>query len=135
MHIDWDDTLTGGIDEIDEQHKDLIVTFNQLVDACIGSPGPARPALIINLLTGKVKEHCRAEESLLEAHGYTKTKHHGSDHNPLIKNIEDLEYWFLTGGNPDLKRGSVMAIGQQLLDHTRSDDVDAFSFVNETPKR
>jgi len=135
MYIDWDDTFAGGIEEIDEQHKELIITYNQLVDACMGNPGPARPALIINLLTGKVKEHCRAEESLLETHGYPRTKHHESDHKEFIKTIEDLEYRFLTGGNPDLKMGSVVAIGKQLIDHTRSDDVEAFQFVKGTPKR
>ena len=53
----------------------------------------------------------------------------------FIKTVEDLEYRFLTGGNPDLKVGTVMAIRQQLLDHTRSDDVDVFNFLSEKAKR
>ncbi len=130
MHIEWDDQFTGGIEEIDEQHKDLIIIYNQLVDECVANQSPVRPAYIVVLLTDKIKEHCQAEEQLLAAHGYPKAQHHAADHGEFIRSVEDLQHRFLTGGNPDLKIGSVMAIGKQLLEHTASDDLDAFDYVN-----
>ena len=129
MHIVWTDDFVAGIDDIDRQHKELIVTYNELVDACVGDGGPLRPAAVMNLLTGKIKAHTKAEEDLLAAHGYPLSEQHSSDHREFLRDVEDLEYRFMTGGDPGLKLGSLRSIGQKLVDHTKSDDVHGFEFL------
>lgn len=129
MHVVWDNCFDVGIDEIDQQHRELIVIYNRLVETCTGNGQPLQAAVIINELTGKIKVHAKAEEELLASHGYPRAAAHSSDHLNFVKEIEDLEHRFLNGGSPDQKLGTVQVLGRKLVDHTKSDDVDGFQFV------
>ena len=129
VHVVWDYHFDVGIEEIDQQHRELIIIYNRLVDTCTGNEQPLQAAVVINELTGKIKDHTRAEEELLVSHGYPQAEAHSLEHSSFIRKIEDLENRFLTGGSPDQKLGTVQVIGRKLVDHTTSDDVDGFQFV------
>jgi len=134
MIIAWDESFRVGVAEIDEQHRDLIETFNRLVDTLQNEQGRIRPITIINELTGKVKVHSEYEEGLLKAPGYPEIASHVRDHQNFHRDVEELSARMLTSVRLDLQHGSVKILGQRLVDHTRDHDRDLLDFVKTSER-
>jgi hemerythrin len=118
MIIAWSEAFDVGIPEIDGQHRDLIETFNRLVDTLHSEEGQVLPLVIMNELTGKAKVHADYEENLMRTTGYPGTAAHAEEHRNFIRDIGDLSQRMLTTGKPDLQHGSLKILGRRLLDHT-----------------
>lgn len=118
MIIAWSQAFDVGIPEIDNQHRELIETFNRLVDTLHSEEGQVLPLVIMNELTGKVKVHADYEEKLMRTSGHSATDAHAEQHRSFIRDIEDLSQRMLTTGKPDLQQGSLKILGQRLVDHT-----------------
>ncbi len=118
MIIAWNEAFDAGIAEIDDQHRDLIETFNRLVDTVCSDGGQVLPLLIISELIGKVKVHADYEEQLMRNSGHPEADAHAEEHRTFIRDIEDLSRRMLTTGKPDLQHGSLKILGQRLIDHT-----------------
>lgn len=118
MIIAWSEAFDVGIPEIDNQHRDLIETFNRLVDTLHSEEGQVLPLVIMNELTGKVKLHADYEEKLMRTGGHPETDLHAEEHRSFIRDIEDLSQRMLTAGKPELQHGSLKILGQRLVDHT-----------------
>lgn len=118
MIIAWSEAFDVGIPEIDNQHRDLIETFNRLADTLQSDEGQVSPLMIINELTGKVKAHADYEENLMRTTGYSGSAAHAEEHRNFIRDIEDLSQRMLTTGKPRLQHGSLKILGQRLVDHT-----------------
>lgn len=124
MIISWDESFRIGIPEIDDQHRDLIETFNRLVDTLRNEQGRIRPITIINELTGKVRSHSEYEEWLLKSCGHPETASHIQDHQNFHRDVEELSGRLLASVRLDLQHGSVKILGQRLVEHTRDHDRD-----------
>jgi hemerythrin len=118
MIIAWSEAFDVGIPEIDNQHRELIETFNRLVDTLHSEEGQVVPLVIMNELTGKVKVHADYEERLMRTSGHPEADAHAEEHRGFIRDIEDLSQRMLTTGKPELQHGSLKILGQRLVDHT-----------------
>lgn len=134
MRITWDDSFDLGIPELDAEHRDLVETYNQLVDAWRRDQGLVRPALIINELTGRVRVHAMSEEGLLAAHGFPGLADHRRDHEDFLRAFEELERRLLADGAVELKEATLRTLGDRLVRHTRGDDDEAAAFLKEKLK-
>lgn len=68
--IEWDPSFSVGIERLDEQHKRIIGMINGLASE---SRATGRSMIITEMLirlTSFANDHFRAEEDLLEKHGY-----------------------------------------------------------------
>jgi putative two-component system hydrogenase maturation factor HypX/HoxX len=86
-HFVWQDHYRLGDEQMDEQHKDLFVLANKLVDS--GSKAELNDN--IQLLYQHVKEHFAAEEDLMkqvEFHGY---KGHEKEHQVMLEKITAIK--------------------------------------------
>jgi hemerythrin len=118
MIIAWEEAFNTDIPEIDGQHRDLVETFNRLVDTLHSGEGQVVPLVIMNELTGKVKVHADYEEELMRASEHPEADAHAEEHRSFIRDIEDLSQRMLTTGKPELQHGSLKILGQRLVDHT-----------------
>ena len=134
MNIPWDDRFVVGIPEIDAEHREIIETYNQLVDAWRRDDGMIGPATIINELTGRVRYHSAREEALLEDYGLPDAEKHQAEHVALIREFEDLERRFLRDGSSDLKAISLKLIGDKLREHTEGLDRELIRALRERTK-
>jgi hemerythrin len=78
--IDWDSSFSVGVKLLDEQHKRIVNMMNRLIS---DREATVRSEAISELLDGLTKyatDHFRAEEQLLEEHGYPGLAHQKEEH-------------------------------------------------------
>ncbi|EKD27068.1 MAG: hypothetical protein ACD_79C00896G0004 [uncultured bacterium] len=88
--IDWTDSLSVGINLIDEQHKKLVGLVNSLYDAMKVGKGNDVLGKILEELIEYTKYHFSTEEELMKKHLYPKFLDHKKEHDALTKAAVDL---------------------------------------------
>jgi putative two-component system hydrogenase maturation factor HypX/HoxX len=100
-HFVWQDHYTLGDEEMDEQHKDLFVLANKLVE----SSSKTELNDNIQLLYQHVKEHFSAEEALMRKIEFRGYKGHVKEHQLMLEKLETIEHKINTAAweNADLE--------------------------------
>ena len=91
MPIEWRKNLEIGVAAIDEQHKELFVRFNDLLDACNQGRGRDEVSRLLNFLSSYVRIHFSAEERLQLRHDYPFYEEHRQQHEKFIADLARLE--------------------------------------------
>ncbi len=101
----WTEDLSVGIEEIDEQHKELISRINDLVDSVRQHVCKYKIGDVIKFLDEYIFVHFGDEEGLMIRYGYPDYPAHKAQHEYFIREFADLrkELEKLEGGK---KRGS-----------------------------
>jgi methyl-accepting chemotaxis protein len=64
--VKWDpSTMATGIDEVDDEHQELIAMINRLHKACLNGTGKAELREMMNFLAGYVQTHFAHEEEVM----------------------------------------------------------------------
>jgi hemerythrin len=91
MGIQWRDSLSIGIEEIDNQHKELLRRFNELLAACESGKGREELERLIGFLDDYVRTHFRDEEALQRMRGYPAYESHRAEHSFFIVRLKALK--------------------------------------------
>lgn len=89
--VDWNDSLSVGIQEIDDQHQFLVELLNKLHRAIHQRQGTAAAEAILMELVEYTKIHFAVEESLMRILGYPYYEEHKQQHDHLISEIHQLQ--------------------------------------------
>jgi hemerythrin len=93
-NIVWDESLSVGVEEIDEDHRRLVELFNLLSEAVDNKESPDYiDALLVELITC-TEWHFRHEERLMIRHGYDGMEDHKDEHIDLVDSVRDLQRRF-----------------------------------------
>jgi hemerythrin len=101
----WTEDLSVGIEEIDEQHKELISRINDLVDSVHQHVCKYKIGDVIKFLEEYIFVHFGDEEGLMKKYGYPDYPSHKAQHEFFIREFAELkkELEKLEGGK---RRGS-----------------------------
>ncbi len=92
--ISWDDSLSVGVEEIDQDHRRLVELFNLLSEAVENRESADYiDALLVELISC-TEWHFRHEERLMIRHGYDGMEDHKDEHIDLVDNVRDLQRRF-----------------------------------------
>lgn len=91
MVLKWSDDLSTGVSEVDNQHKELFVRINNLLDACEQGKGREEVIKTIDFLEGYVMEHFSMEETYMRKYGYAGYSGHLAEHTEFIKTFSGLK--------------------------------------------
>ena len=97
--MEWDDSLSVGFEEIDEDHKKLIELLNQLNDSVAADQGDAVVAEVLDGLLGYTSWHFRHEERLMQTYGYQEFPNHKQEHGELLETALTLNKEFQDGAS------------------------------------
>jgi len=92
--VQWSDAMSVGNLHIDEQHKILIDTINQLASAESQNDRPV-VSMIIDELVSYAAFHFQYEEQLIEAGGYPELDQHRRIHQSFVDWITDIREQFI----------------------------------------
>jgi hemerythrin len=91
MGIEWRDSLSIGVTEIDNQHKQLLSHFDQLLKACEAGKGLVELKTLLGFLDGYVVKHFNDEESIQRLRKYPDYAAHKKEHESFIERLKLLK--------------------------------------------
>ncbi|MCB1853155.1 MAG: hemerythrin family protein [Gammaproteobacteria bacterium] len=89
--VEWSDKLSVGIEEIDDQHKQLANLVNRMHEAIQERHGNQVVGEILEELTNYTRIHFAVEESLMRILGYPDYEEHQEHHEQLLEQVVDLK--------------------------------------------
>jgi hemerythrin-like metal-binding protein len=127
--VQWSDSLSLGIPEIDGQHRGLIEVINELWDAIVAKAEPQRIAQILNQLEQYTLAHFTAEEALMRVEGYPKFREHRADHRGFIEQVAMAKAKL--GKGEFLGLDLLRYLTDWLVKHIQGGDKDYAAFISE----
>ncbi len=88
--VKWSNTLSVGIEEIDQQHKILVRLVNEMHEAIQHKEGSATAKPILDKLIQYTIIHFAVEESLMRIFHYANYEEHKKHHEELTRQVVDL---------------------------------------------
>lgn len=98
MGIRWNESLAIGVEEIDEQHRELVQQFAGLLAACEQGRGREELKTLLGFLDWYVHRHFNDEEALQLRCGYPFYQDHRNQHQTFIARISSLQQQIDGGG-------------------------------------
>ena len=123
MGIAWGEHLATGIEEVDDQHRELLRRLNTFLDACDKGKGKEELIGMLQFLDDYVVIHFRTEERLQKLSGYNGLARHREYHHGFIKQLKELKRRFiLEGPTADLVKEINRVLVSWLLEHIAEKD-------------
>lgn len=97
MSLTWSDYFSVGVTKIDNQHKELINTLNELNDAMRNRQGKEVLETILSKLTDYTVEHFSTEEELMEKFNFEHLKAHKDEHIQFVNKVTEFIEGFKEG--------------------------------------
>ena len=114
--IEWDARLGVGIEDIDDQHKELLAIANRaLVSVAEHKPDDVAMSVVQELRDYTVV-HFRAEEAFMERHGFPDRAKHMLEHERLVRQVKEFQrrFYYHQSVTPDEVR---IFVKSWLFDH------------------
>lgn len=118
--IAWDDSLSSGIEEVDDQHKEFIKLIQRL--QILHDKGASRDFTlrILQELSKYAEYHFISEENLMFVTRYPMIEHHQVEHKKLLRALSSRIGAFEDG---KASLGSLVTfLGEWVISHTRDED-------------
>ena len=135
MHIQWSDEFLVGVEKIDNQHKELFVRVNNLMDAMWEGKGKDEVGGFLTFLGDYVVEHFSEEERYMTEYGYAEYLPHKEIHEKFVKDFVGLKERFLSGELSSAVAVSVLDdVCDWLRSHVKQVDKKMGAFLKEKIK-
>lgn len=130
--VEWDESLSVGIDAIDEQHRYLVDLINDLYEVVSKKSGSREVARLIKATDAYAKVHFRAEEQMMKHHGYAGIYQQERQHHAFEAKIR--EFYQELHDNPLVAQFDVLSyLRNWLVQHIRVEDAKLRSLVSAEP--
>lgn len=126
--MQWTEDLSTGLDDIDEQHRELIDRINGLVAAIRQSVCRQTIGGVIQFLEDYIRFHFGLEEEKMKQSGYPGYEYHRGEHATFVRSFAELkeELLKLEGGTKpgsyDLSVTTNQVVVDWILEHIRKTD-------------
>lgn len=91
MGIEWRESLAIGVEAIDNQHKELLLRFDRLLNACQAGQRVVELKRLQVFLEEYVHTHFNDEEALQRLHNFPGYEVHRAEHLYFIEQINKLK--------------------------------------------
>jgi hemerythrin len=92
--IEWSDSLSVDVTEIDQQHKKLIGMINDLHEAMLQRKGAGVLASLLDGMAAYADDHFKVEERYFDRFGYPDAPDHRKKHADFIAKVDDFKSKF-----------------------------------------
>jgi hemerythrin len=87
--LNWNEKLSVGVESIDDQHKILVDTLNELYHAVMQGASRNSTEPLLRSLLAYTRNHHIAEEQMMANVNYPELKQHRSLHRELVQALQD----------------------------------------------
>lgn len=89
--LEWNDSLSISVAEVDTQHKGLVDMVNTLYDSMKGEAAAAMLLGIVDEMRRYTEVHFGTEEKLMDQYAYPDTPAHKAEHRDFISKVAQVE--------------------------------------------
>jgi hemerythrin len=136
-YIEWDNSLSVGVEVIDEQHMRIVDYINEIHDTLHApmtvSDREERVMQVVNSAIDYTESHFDFEEDMLEKVNYPYLKAHTRVHQLFVRRIHDYKTRLENG--EDIARELMDTLMHWLLNHIRSEDKNYAKWMSGTDER
>ena len=130
--IQWDDSLTIGVELIDEQHKMLIQRIKDLSDAVASSRGSGQIGKTLGFMIDYTEFHFSAEEKHMTEMSYPGLDIQKQQHEEFKSSLQHMVTEFEEdGATAQLSKGVNTYLINWLVKHIKSSDSKFGEFLKE----
>ena len=130
--IQWQDTLSVGIEPIDNQHKQWIQYFNDTAEAVASQQNRTQISKTLGFLMDYTETHFSTEEKYMTGSAYAALKEHKAKHDELRSTLASLVRDFEDEGiTARLAEAVDTFLGHWLINHIREVDMKFGAYVKE----
>jgi len=128
MALVWTQALAVGVEEIDEQHRELFRRVDRLLEAASGGLGEVGP--LIAFLREYVARHFASEERYMDEQAYPGRAAHQAEHRRFADDLAALESELESNGpGGDVSARLHRQVGDWLRGHILVTDLALGRFV------
>jgi methyl-accepting chemotaxis protein len=127
--MDWNDSLTVNIEEIDNQHKCLIGLINRVYKGMMMDEGKEVLSKALEDLVDYTKTHFGYEERMFKQHGYPDMQSHVAKHEKLVGQVMDF-YNKFQSGEVEVDNELLKFLKNWLVNHIMGTDKEYCSFFS-----
>ncbi len=128
--IVWDEILSVGVDEIDEDHRKLVNIFNILNHSVMAEESSDYLAATLAELINCTVWHFSHEERLMLKHRYEGIEEHKAEHRELIKSAKELQQEILQADKPVVDE-HIEFLERWLTEHILTADLRLGSYLSQ----
>ena len=125
--IEWNDSFSVQIEEIDDQHQMLVSMINDLHEAMIRRQGDQILADIIEGLIEYTVTHFKTEEKYFHQYGYADTREHLKEHAAFVQAVSEFKQG-LDAGKLFLSIEVLNYLSNWLQNHIKKTDMQYVPF-------
>ena len=119
--VSWNESLSVGIDVIDEHHRYLFDLTNDLIAVVVNKRGAKELVRLLNALEQYAQVHFHAEERMMEHYSYEGTDRQKKQHAQFLDHLK--VFYGELHDNPLIAQIEVMAfLREWLVGHIRNED-------------
>ncbi len=98
LGLAWSQSLSVGIQAMDDQHKELFRRISSLLESMLGAGGEGQIRQLVDFISQYVEVHFREEEELLRSRGYPKLEAHRALHESFKQEFASIAARLASGG-------------------------------------
>jgi hemerythrin len=127
--IEWNESLSLGVKEVDDEHKRLIGYYNSFFAACFACQGSEVVAETLNQLLQYTKDHFQHEEALMEREGYPGLGDQKNEHANLLQTVLEFQKKLASEGSDTVRSDTLVFLNQWLTTHLMESDAALARFL------
>ncbi len=128
--VAWSEDLCVGIQQVDDEHQQLVATLNQLDEAMKSGKGTRVMSEILNQMVQYTQIHFESEEKLMVECDYPKISLHQAQHRQLEGKLIKFQVKFEKSGQR-ISKDMMVFLTNWLTKHILVDDNAFATFYNE----
>ncbi len=130
--IQWQESLSVGIEPIDNQHKQWIQYFNNTTEAIASQQNRTQISKTLGFLIDYTETHFSTEEKYMSANKYPGYQEHKAKHDELKSTLARLVKDFEDEGiTSNLAEAVNTFLGNWLIRHIQEVDMKFGAFIRE----
>ncbi len=128
--MEWNEKMSVGVKQFDDEHKKLVAMVNELFDAVQAGKGKESLGKILDNLIAYTKSHFANEERYFAQHGYPDQDAHKKEHEALAKQVADVQQKYHSGATATLSMEVMNFLKNWLVKHIQGTDKKYGPFLN-----
>jgi hemerythrin len=120
--IVWNETMSVGVKDLDEQHKKLVDILNELHESIAAEQSKEVLGKIIEKLIEYTRVHLGYEERILFQAEYPELSEHGRQHDEMIATALAAQAKVRWGASPGLSLEILEFLQNWLINHIQGSD-------------